>query len=217
MAEEEKVVNTEDPTTSESTEQDKPEAKEAPEVPEKPAEEKPEGRANERIRELNERVKNAEEQNRIALATIQQMQQNAQKPPADEPETEYLDPAVKALASKNKRLEMALGGVANELDAMKARSNRAFKDYDKLEPEVERVHSEMLRNGQFVSRSLIYTHLKGQEALRGGGRQPAPVVEKEPDKPAAIPNTKATAKQSARPNRPETLAETVERLKDVKF
>ena len=204
MAEEEKVVNTENPTNSEATEQEAPVVE--PEVP--AVQEKEQFIPKSRFDEVNDERNSLREQNRLLI----EMQRN-QRQPAPEPEQEYLDPAVKSLAEKNRRLEMAIGGVANQLDLIEAKTNPAFKDYAKHEADIERVHSQYLQQGQFIKRSLIYTHLKGQEALKGGSRQVEKVVV-EPEVPAAIPQTRPSAKP-IKSNKPETLEQTVARLKDV--
>jgi hypothetical protein len=216
MAEETTVVNTAEPTTAEATDLSVTETDTTvTETVTPPAEKEPEGRANERIRELNERVKNAEEQNRIALQTIQQMQQNAQRPPVNEPETEYLDPAVSKLSAEIKRQGAATAGLWNELDLLKVKGNPNYKDYPKYESAVEQIVTQARNNGQFFTREQVYIGLKGQEALKGGNRQP--VVEKEPETPAAIPQTKATVKISHQPKGAETLEQKVARLKNVTF
>jgi len=214
MAEEEKVVNTAEATTAEATEQGVTETDTTvTETVTPPAEEKPEGRANERIRELNERVKNAEEQTRIALNTIQQMQQNAQRPNVPEPETEYLDPAVKKLADENKQLKALGGALVDKMDLLEVQTNPDIKNYKKYAPNIDQLRQQRAGQGQYISRLQAYYEIKGQEALRGGNRQT--VVEKEPETPAAIPQTKTAVKQTSRLNKPETLEEKIARLKDV--
>lgn len=211
MPEETPSVITPDPLPGEATEQVEPEVKETPEVPVK----EPEGRANERIRELNDRVKASEEQTRIALQTIQQMQQNAQRPNAPEPETEYLDPAVSKLNAEIKRQGAATAGLWNELDALKVKSNPNYKDYPKYESQVEQIVTQARQQGQFFTREQVYIGLKGQEALKGGNRQPA--AEKVVETPEAIPQTKPAVKISHIPKGPETLEQKAKRLENVTF
>ena len=213
MADENEVVNTTGATTVEATE---PQV-ETPEVEATPEPEKEQPKEQfipkSRFDEVNDERNSLREQNRLLIEM--QNRQNQQRPVAPEPEPDYLDPAVKSLADKNKRLEAALGGVANKLDQMEARSK--FKDYDKYSAEVERVHNDFLQRGQFINRELIYTNIKGQEAMRGGNRQVEKVVEAEPEKPAAIPQTRTAAKSPIKSNKPETLEEEIARLSKVQF
>lgn len=212
MAEENGVITTVPPTVEATNVPEVP-AVETSEVPEVPVVEKEQTIPKSRFDEVNDERNNLREQNRLLI----QMQQRQNQPVAPEPEMEYLDPAVKKLADENKQLKAAFGGVINEIDAIKVKTNPNIKDYAKYEPQVEQMRSQLYAQGQFTTREQVYFYIKGQEALKGGNRKPEPVVAKEPETPVAMPQTKATVKISQSPKGPETLEQKVARLKNVTF
>lgn len=226
MAEENAVVNTEEATTPEATEtQVTPE--ETPEVkPEAPPVEKEQVIPKSRFDEVNDERNALREQNRLLI----EMQRNAQnqRPAQPEAEPDYLDPAVKTLADKNKQLAMALGGIyketletKDELDLIKTQTHPDIpvKDYRKYSSQIEQIRQNAEnQGGKKPPRADVYFYLKGQEALRGGGyRQPEKPAETEPEKPSAIPQTKTAGKVSGQPKKPETLDEAVARLSKYEF
>ena len=205
MAEEEKVVNTAEATAAEAEVQVIPEVVPAPEP------EKEQSIPKSRFDEINERLKQTEGTLNVAMRTIQNIQRP--QPQTPEPETEYLDPAVKRLADENKQLKALGGALVDKMDLLEVQTNPDIKDYKKYASNVDQLRQQRGNQGQYISRLQAYYEIKGQEALRGGNRQP--VVEKEPEAPEAIPQTRAAVRPSNQPRKPETLEQTIARLKDV--
>jgi len=176
------------------------------EVPEREQEQqKPSySRAEDRIRELAERV-------RIYEETLKALQAQQQQPNQDE-EEEFLDPTVKALKNEVKTLKMALATTYDQLDKLVAR--QTYSDYDKYADRVEETLADMRRRGENRSRQEVYALLKAKEVLTkpsSSGTQKVPVKK---SKQEPLPETRSTKVPI---KKPETIDEMAEKLKDIKF
>jgi len=206
MIDEKKVMDENEVASSSTGEEETPET-EVNEVPEREQEqEKPfSSRAEERIRELTERVRMYEE----ALKALQ-MQQQQNLPSEDE--DEYLDPTVKALKQEVKTLKMALATTYDQLD--KLMTKQMYPDYDKYADQIEMMLTDMRRRGENRSRQEIYALLKAREVLNKPSSSEGKKVVSKKEKQEPIPETRSV---KVPPKKPETLEEMAEKLKDVKF
>jgi hypothetical protein len=156
-----------------------------------------------RFKEVNDGYKEALEQNRQLLETIQQ---RLTPPPAEDPNDALLDPSVVALKQENAKLKQAVGGLADQMDRVQVRSNPEFKDYHKYESQVEAARKVLASQGQYVPREQVYLYIKGQEALKKGGTVAnAPVQTLPADEPQSqpIPQPTAAAPTNATKKEPE--------------
>jgi hypothetical protein len=208
MIDEEKVMDENEVASSSTGEEvEKTPESEVNEVPEREQEQESpySSRAEERIRELIERVKMYEE----ALRALQ-MQQQQNLPSEDE--DEYLDPQVKALKQEVKTLKMALATTYDQLD--KLMTKQMYPDYDKYANQIEIMLTDMRRRGENRSRQEIYALLKAREVLSKSSSSEAKKVAVKKEKQEPIPETRSV---KVPPKKPETLEEMAEKLKDVKF
>ncbi len=176
-----------------------------------------ESRRDERIRELNERVKNAEglvvQQSQIIQNMQQQQQQEQEQQPEDD---ETLDPEVRKVKAQLRQSQLAVGALADQNDLLLARTNPDIKDYGKYAQAIEGTLRQMRTSGRNSSRTEIYWWLKGQEA--GKTKPPKAEVNKaEGEDQSPIPETKRAKPTGQAPRKPKTLEEEAQELSKEQF
>jgi len=160
-------------------------------------------RAEERIKELTERIKVYEE-------TLRALQQQQQPQPNPEPDDEILDPALKKVRNEVNMLKMALAQMYDLNDKLMVQQK--YNDFNKYEPEIEAYLTNLRKQGQNLSREQVYLMIKAQKLLS----QPKPTSKpKEEEKVNTPPPETKSSKKAVK--QPTTLEDVRELLKDVKF
>lgn len=171
-----------EPEAPEDTEADTDSESEAEPEPSPPPAASRRGSANERIRELNERRRQAERERDEARAEAERFRQQSQirqeTPQEREARLSMLEPTERIRVETNERLSAVEQRFAQGQREMLARTDRAnFRQMVRDEPYLERVAEKVetefqriFREGGFLSREQLAEYFIGQAARQAAAR-----------------------------------------------